>query len=458
LGERHRNEWGALRAGAGPPGPRATPWSPILLALLLVNIILFCSAAAVRHQPPTSDPVFQKLEAIVKTISEITGFEQKHAVPYGRMNHDQLRKFLAKRLKATLRPEELHADELSLKLFGLVPQDFDLKKSTVDLLTEQAAAFYDYQEKRLFILDTSSLSEEEITLAHELSHALADQHFNMEKFMEEEPANDDENLAHSAVVEGQATWLMMAYQMKKVGLTPAPTPEMLAQAAGNTEASNSQYPVLDKSPIYIQRSLLFPYDEGTLFFDAVYRKLGQPAFARVFTDPPVDSSQILHPDRYFAHQHATKPPLPAWKPKDKNKEVASGTVGEFDHYMLLFQYDGKEEADRRSPHLKGGVYKILEVGPAKSPLLEFASEWDSPDQAQAFFADYQKVLRGKWKTFQPSASLESEFSGHAENGYFTVRWSGALITSVEGIQSEEEWTRLVRQQAEAANKLVNVSN
>jgi hypothetical protein len=269
-----KNRWGALRAGAGAPGPRATPWSPILRALLLVNLILFCSAAAVRHQPPTSDPVFQKLDAIVKTISEITGFEQKHAVPYGRMNHEQLRKFLAKRLKATLRPEELHADELSLKLFGLVPQDFDLKKSTVDLLTEQAAAFYDYQEKRLFILDTSSLSEEEITLAHELSHALADQHFNMEKFMEEEPANDDENLAHSAVVEGQATWLMMAYQMKKVGLTPAPTPEMLAQAADNTEASNSQYPVLDKSPIYIQRSLLFPYDEGTLFFDAVYRKLG----------------------------------------------------------------------------------------------------------------------------------------------------------------------------------------
>jgi hypothetical protein len=425
--------------------------------LLSVCIFLFCGASA-RHQTQTSDPVFQKLDSIVRTISEITGFEQKHAVPYGRMNHEQLRKFLAKRLKTTLRPEELHADELSLKMFGLVPQDFDLKKSTVDLLTEQAAAFYDYQEKRLFILDTSSLSEEEVTLAHELSHALADQHFNMEKFMEEEPANDDENLAHSAVVEGQATWLMMAYQLKKAGLAPAPTAEMVAQAANNTETSNSDYPVLDKSPIYIQRSLLFPYDEGTRFFDAVYRKLGQPAFARVFTDPPADSSQIMHPDRYFAHQRATKPALPAWKPKEKNKEAASGTVGEFDLYMLLFQYGGKEEAERMSPHLKGGDYKILEVGAAKSPLLEYASEWDSPEEAQAFFTAYQKVLRGKWKTCQPSVDLESEFSGHSDNGYFTVRWNQTLVTSVEGIQSEEEWSRLVHQQADAASKPLSVNN
>lgn len=177
--------------------------------------LLLSFATAPAHTKSSNDPVFQQLDGIVKSLSEISGLEQKHHVAYGRMSKRQLRQFLAKRIKNGLKPEELRADELSLKLFGLVPQDFDLKKSTLELLTEQAAAFYDYQEKKLFLLDTSSFTEEEVTLAHELSHALVDQHFNMEKFMEEGPSNDDENLAHTAVVEGQATWLMVAYQNQK---------------------------------------------------------------------------------------------------------------------------------------------------------------------------------------------------------------------------------------------------
>ena len=71
---------------------------------------------------------------------------------------------------------------MALKLFGLVPDDFDLKKNTIDLLTEQAAAFYDYDDKKLFLLGNDSASTEVTTLAHELSHALADQHFELGRY------------------------------------------------------------------------------------------------------------------------------------------------------------------------------------------------------------------------------------------------------------------------------------
>jgi hypothetical protein len=158
---------------------------------------------------------------MVKTLSEITGLAEKHAVPYGRMTKPQLRRFLSKRMKKTLKPEEIRADELSLKMFGLVPQAFDLKKSTIDLLTEQAAAFYDYDEKKLFILEDASADAESTTLAHELSHALADQHFDLEHFMEDTPSDDDENMARTAVVEGQASWLMIAYELKQQGQMPS---------------------------------------------------------------------------------------------------------------------------------------------------------------------------------------------------------------------------------------------
>ena len=187
--------------------------------LCLILTLCFAGASS-RH---AKDAVFSQINSIVATLSEISGFSPEHPVAYGRMTKSQLRHFLSKRIRKTLKPDEIRADELALKMFGLVPQNFDLKKSTIDLLTEQAAAFYDYDEKKLFLLEGADIDEETTTLAHELSHALADQHFDLQKFMDESPANDDENLAHTAVVEGQASWLMIAYDLKAQGQAADPT-------------------------------------------------------------------------------------------------------------------------------------------------------------------------------------------------------------------------------------------
>ncbi|MBV9081367.1 MAG: hypothetical protein JOZ62_01725, partial [Acidobacteriaceae bacterium] len=217
----------------------------LLCGLLIVASL---TAFASLHQA-REDAVSRQIDHIVQALSDISGLTERHPVSYGRMNKVQLRKFLNKRIKKTVRPEEIRADELALKMFGLVPQDFDLKKTTIDLLTEQAAAFYDYDEKKLFLLEESSPEVESTTLAHELSHALADQHFDLEKFVQEGPSNDDENLAHTAVVEGQACWLMIAYELKQAGQQPVPTPEMLNSVVDSSEASMADYPVLKSSPL-----------------------------------------------------------------------------------------------------------------------------------------------------------------------------------------------------------------
>ena len=108
-----------------------------------------------------------------------------------------------------MKPEELRAEEITLKKIGFVPADFNLEQSTVDLLTEQAAAFYDYHKKKLFLTDwASSSSMQDAALVHELAHALADQHFHLERFIKKGGASDDSALARMAVMEGQATWLM----------------------------------------------------------------------------------------------------------------------------------------------------------------------------------------------------------------------------------------------------------
>src|SRR5258708_29531816 len=134
-------------------------------------------------------------------------------------------------------------------MLGLVPADFDLRQNTVDLMTEQAAAFYDYNKKKLFILEgTATGAEQRIALVHELAHALADQHFRLGKYIHEGLRSDDGSSARLAVMGRQAAWLMTAYMSKQAG-GPAEVPEgMLELMSRSIASSAAQYPGVSKGP------------------------------------------------------------------------------------------------------------------------------------------------------------------------------------------------------------------
>ncbi|MDQ2841841.1 MAG: hypothetical protein M3Y72_12545 [Acidobacteriota bacterium] len=410
------------------------------VSVLLVCLLAVSLLATARKRE--KDPVFAQLNSIVSSLSDISGFSEEHPVSYGTISKKQLRRFLKKRIKKTLKPEEIRADELALKMFGLVPQDFNLRKSTVDLLTEQAAAFYDYDEKKLFLLQGSPLEEETTTLAHELSHALADQHFDLERYMDESPANDDENLAHTAVVEGQASWLMIAYDLAKSGKPAVPTSEMLKSVEDSGDTSSEDFPVLKASPLYIQQSLLFPYTDGTRFFQAVFQKMGKSAFNAVFANAPAASSQILHPERYFAREKPVVPELPKLNLGGADQEVTEGALGEFDHQMLLWQYAGREKAQELAPHLRGAQFRLTAGEKGEKPVLEYVSQWDSNKSAEGFFQAYKKVLNGKWKRCIPSSDNDKIFAGKGDDGYFVTHLNGNTLVSVEGLRDSASWASL----------------
>jgi hypothetical protein len=202
------------------------------------------------------------------------------------------------------------------------------------------------------------------------------------------------------------------------------------------------YPVLKGSPLYIQQSLLFPYAEGTLFFDAVYQKMGVASFSLVFTEAPVDSAQVIHPDRYFKHEKPAKPAIPKVALKNEGKELGEGSVGEFDHRILIRQYLGEAKAARLAPHLRGGQFRIVDSGKAHNPVLEYASEWDSEEQAANFFAAYEKILQAKWRHCDVSTHGATAFAGTGDNGYFVTRLVGSTVSSVEGLSDPADWESL----------------
>ncbi len=386
----------------------------------------------------TRDPsreIFKEIDEVLTELTKISGMHMRHKVPYDLISRDQVKQFLQKRVKEVASPQELRAEELTLKKFGLVPADFNLEKTTVELLTEQAAAFYDYNKKRLYITDWTPSDTREAALVHELAHALADQNYHLDKYIKQGQKSDDGATARMAVMEGQATWLMSEYLARRMGQSLASSPSLLEMMSRTMDPGGGQFPIFEGSPLYLRETLVFPYTKGMLFQQAVYLKLGRAAFGEVFRRPPLSTQQILHADKYFAQLAPTNPALPELPSKKGFKDLIEGSIGELDHSILLEQYAGKEVAAEVSPHWRGGRYRLLERKSPPRVILTYVSEWDDPTEAARYFRLYRRILEKKWKKFTIDRESDEALAGEGDDGHFLVRVSGRLVTSLEGMEA-----------------------
>ena len=409
----------------------ASGWNRALRALAAV-CLLAAGAAQDRRE------IFLQIDRSLQDLAAISGMKSKKPIRYDLITKDKVNEFLKDRVKESIKPEEVRAEEITLKKIGFVPADFNLEKSTVDLLTEQAAAFYDYHKKKLFLTDWAPSAMQESALVHELAHALADQNFHLERFIKQGGKSDDSELARMAVMEGQATWLMTEALARRAGQSVAGNPELLEAMSGASDTGSSQFPVFNSAPLYLRETLVFPYTEGARFQNAVYGKMGKAAFAEVFRRPPDTTQQILHPSKYFDRVEPTLPAFPQLTPGKGYKDLTEGMLGELDHAILLRQYATREKADAISPHWKGGRYHLIENKTRDRVILRYVSEWDSAQVARDFFGCYAGVLRKKWKKMEVTGESEEMLSGTGDDGYFIVRLAGSLVSSVEGMASPEQ--------------------
>lgn len=371
---------------------------------------------------PARVPSRQAITNAMSELAAITGFTVKHAVAFESITKEQVNQFLQERIKESVKPEEIRAEELSLKKLGFVPQDFDLKKSTLDLLTEQTAAFYDFHRKKLYITEWAATALQDETLVHELAHALADQNFSLEKFSNKVEYDSEKSLARQAVVEGQASWLMREVLLRH-GVS------MESNSTNSTEP-DEKFPVFEKAPLYFQVTLMFPYNQGEIFQKAVIDKYGKNGYTRVFKSPPVSAQQIIHPELYFSGLNPLDPDLPEIKGM---KRLVDGPLGELDHSILLQQYVGEDAALEVSPHWRGAHYRIYENKKDKRSVLVYRSIWNSEASAGSFFNLYRQILKGKWKKMEITLRSDSRIAGTGDDGYFCVELSTTTVTSREGL-------------------------
>lgn len=383
-------------------------------------------------------PAFAEIKAMTRQIEQITGWKSKRKVPAAMMTKKQLDLYLKARLSEDIKPDELRAEEVTLRRLGFIGDQVDLKQSLLDVMNEQAAAFYDTRKKRLYLMESTGERGgepmQESVVVHELSHALADQQHNLYRFMRQSGPSDDAHLARMAVLEGQATWLMSEYMAVQNGSSLVGKPEMVAMMARASAGGSSEFPALDAAPIYLQETFLFPYSQGLLFQSKVIEKLGKSGYSAVFLRPPTTTQQILHPELYLEGRQPPTLALPLGKYPDP--VLTDGTLGELDHQILLRQFKVEDWA-AIAAGWSACRYRVLEDKRRTRTSLLYVSQWRDDQAAQRFFVAYRKsVLPVKLKQLDFRQDGETLVTGKAADGYFRLERRGREVTVLEGLARE----------------------
>ena len=373
----------------------------------------------VKITPREAEELFHSVDEILDFDSKQTGLPIKHEVKRKLTSRDEVVKFLTKHVNDE-DTKRLRRSELVLKKFGLLPHDFDLETFFVSLLREEIAGYYDPKTKTVNLLDWVPMEEQEPVMAHELTHALQDQSFGMEKWMKkgdkdlaeikrplkpEDIENDEIDNAREAVIEGQAQAITFQYAIAPTGHSIADSPALVDAMEEETLTGTSSTKVFNSAPIFIKESLTFPYSYGMDFVIKVLQKGGKDqAFAGMLRNPPHITRQIMQPETYLSGEKIEPMPVLDFKRDFKDYEKFDiGAMGEFDVAVMIQQYAGKTVSKRMYPAWRGGYYyaatpKQGGVAQANAPLaLVYVSRWSSAEKAQEFAAIYAQSLKQRYK-------------------------------------------------------------
>ncbi|MBI1740046.1 MAG: hypothetical protein HYR57_04080, partial [Candidatus Koribacter versatilis] len=266
--------------------------------------------------PQEAKELFKSVDEIVEFASQETKLPIKEEVKRRLVERNEVQAFIQKNMKEDKDTQRLERSEVVLKKFGLLPRNFDLRTFLVALLKEQVAGYYDPKTKTVNLLNWVDADSQRPVLAHELTHALQDQSFELEKFMRAgeqashagdptpaDIATDEEQAARQAVVEGQAMVTLLDYSLAPTGRTMLEMPQIVEALKQGMLVGTADTPTFRAAPVFLKETLTFPYRYGIDFTAALLNAGGKDlAFAGAFKDPPRTTREIMEPQTYLAHE------------------------------------------------------------------------------------------------------------------------------------------------------------
>ena len=352
-----------------------------------------------KAAPAADNPAFlATTDEVLQDMSRITGWDLKTPLKKSIRSREEIRAYVLQQMDDEKDAKERYASARTAEVLGLIPKNFNLDGFLVDLLTEQIAGLYDPKAHEFYIADWIPADEQRMVMSHELTHALEDQHFDIEPWVRAARPNDDAELARESVLEGSAMAAMLEYQLKGTGIKLKDLPEFDASIPAALIGDLSDTPMLKKAPPFIKDSLIFPYFNGLTFSLAVLKSGGYPAFAGVFAKPPANSQQIMHPEAYFADRVPAplKIDLPGAVPGEHWTLLEENTLGEFGWREVLKQFLDDESAPSVAASWDGDSYATFEEKDSKQLMFFARLRLADRDAAARFFKNYSEVLEKKY--------------------------------------------------------------
>lgn len=359
--------------------------------------------------------LLKELEKITDFASNDTGFAQHTRVKHQIVGQEEVKRHWSTVLSGSAEAQRLARSELVLKKFGYLPPNFTLKNYLVDNAANGLGGFYDLRTKTMNLVNWVGLESQRPIMAHELTHALQDQNFDLMNWehrasrrarrpgIRVESDENQESDARRAVVEGQAMVVYFDYLLKPYGRTLADTPSAMDFINARLTETYDNSLVVHNAPLLFKESAFFPYREGLLFELELLKKGGlHRAFADVFANPPVDTHQILEPKAYLDGERIPPVVIPDVSAVlgPKFEAYDTGTIGQLDVRVMSQQFGSENDMFTITPGWRGGSYiaaKRSGAGIAGSLTtadlgLLYVSRWKDAEAAERFAELYKKSL------------------------------------------------------------------
>ncbi len=415
-------------------------------------------SGAAHITPEQAKQLFALVDELMKFASGETGLPIKSTVKRQLITRAAVEKYLEDKFNEDEGAKRLERDELVLKKFGFLDHDFNLKPFLLTLLTDQIEAFYDSKTKTVNLLDWVDADEQKPALAHELTHALQDQHSDLDKWDDQTPddvstdaagdtehlAKDEMDTARDAVAEGQATAVMFDYVLKPMGKSLIKDPEVLDVLKDQMTGSDNS-PIMARAPLLLSESMLFPYREGLSFEQDIWMDEGQTAaFAGALDRPPTSTWEIINPREYERHRIPAVPLLPDIHPllDPLYRPYDIGQVGELDLHILTELFGGDAASSDLTPAWNGGLYWAGQLRSATTPAeqdstaslaLFYLSAWRNEASADAFAKLYANNLARKYSGVHKDSAADNAApndNGDVEQIYSTNE--GPVVITTRG--------------------------
>jgi hypothetical protein len=415
----------------------------ILLCLCVGTLATGSHAQSAGARTAQNAAIIATTDAVLKETSELRELSIVRPVKSGAQSRSDIERMIIKNLDTDTTPAEMHAAEVLLHIFGLAPKEFSYRPFLIKLLTEQVAGYYDPKAQEFYLADWIELEGQKPVMAHELTHALQDQHFNLKRFENWPKGDSDAELAAHALIEGDATLAMTLYLAKHPMVALA-----FIRSVQGQQISSEQF---KKAPRVLRESLMFPYEQGSNWATQVYRRGGWELVSQAYTKLPQSSEQILHPEKYFASEAPMKVTVPDLKAQlgPKWKLIDTDVNGEWGFYLILDEYiNSATESKRAAAGWGGDKFVLYEAAGSGDVFVAQFTNWDTAADAREFFDAY---LKRTWKRYPDAKATEAisttergeRHEWKAANGRGVLELRGSRVLILEGIPAKANTTALL---------------